>query len=355
MSQALLDVLDPTLFPVHLAFVFVFGSLWGSFFGLCIARIPAGQSIVFPNSYCFACGQTIRWYDNIPLLSYWFLRGRCRDCGTTFGLRHFMIELLSGLLFAAVFYMHGYTPMILVYWIFTGLLIIATFTDIDHWIIPDSISLGGTVIGILLALIPFPHDNSNIVFAAGPFPLHEDAWWTPAANAVVGAAFGYAVMWLIGKIGSWAFKKEAMGGGDIKLMACFGAFLGFTNCFYVLFLASVLGVIFGVSLILCDRLTSRTSQTCPTGPTGKVERTAAELSQRALAALYPDADVDDVNAFSRERSTLISIFSPRPQKRAMRHHLPFGPYLAAAALLVMLFHERISEWISVYMNLFQEF
>lgn len=346
----LLDIFDPALFPLHLAFTFVFGALWGSFFGLCIDRIPAGQSIVKPDSYCFACGKTIRWFDNIPLLSYWLLKGRCRHCGTVFGLRHFFLELLSGFLFAWAFWQRGYTPTILVSWIFTGLMVIATFTDIDHWIIPDRISIGGVVIGLVLALVPFSHGLDNIVWSAGPFPIHEDDWWTPVANAAIGAAFGYGIMWLIGRIGSWIFRKEAMGGGDMKLLAAIGAFLGFTNCIYVLFLSSVLGVIFGVGMLLADKV--RGSRR-PSAMHATAIPAPDELATRALSALYPEIETEKPGFLVSERSTLLSILTRQKPAPPMRHHLPFGPYLAAAGYLVMIYHEQIEGLVTVYFNLFQ--
>jgi len=346
----LLDIFDPGLFPLHLVLAFVFGSLWGSFFGLCIARIPAGQSIVMPNSYCFACGQTIHWHDNIPLLSYWLLRGRCRRCGTVFGIRHFVIELLSGLLFAWVFWERGYTPTILVSWIFTGLLVIATFTDLDHWIIPDRISLGGVVIGLVLALIPFPHTSAHIVWAAGPFPFYEDFYWTPLANAAIGAAFGYGIMWLIGRIGSWIFRKEAMGGGDMKLLACIGAFLGFVNCIYVLFLSSVLGVLFGIAILIFDKVRQRRQLAAMEE---EEVGDADELATRALYALYPEIESQKPEFLIQEKNTLLSVLTRRPAVRAMRHHLPFGPYLAAAAFLVMLYHREIENLLGIYVNFFE--
>ncbi len=349
------EILDPQLYPLHVAFWFVFGSLWGSFFGLCVARIPAGQSIVLPNSYCFSCGQSLRWYDNLPLLSYWILRGRCRDCGTTFSIRHFMIELISGLLFAWVFIAFvpkdhlasGYVPTLPVAWVFTGLLLIATFTDLDHWIIPDSISLGGTVLGLILSAIPFPHSTSNIIYQAGPFPWGHDFWWSPLANACVGAAFGYGIMWLIGRLGTLIFRKEAMGGGDIKLFACIGAFLGFMNCVYVLFIASVLGVIFGVSMIIAARLHRRREQD-QVDAAG--EPSAEDLTHAALEALYPEQDVDQSPALQPQRNLLLNILTQRPPAPTLRHHLPFGPHLAMAAFLVMLYHEHIQKLVTLYLD-----
>jgi len=357
------DFFGPRFFPLHLILVFAFGSLWGSFFGLCIARIPAGLSVVSPGSYCFACGQAIRWNDNLPLLSYWLLRRRCRSCGTVFSSRHFWIELLSGLLFAWAFWARGYTPTILVSWIFTGFLLVGAFTDIDHWIIPDRVSLGGAAMGILLAAIPFPEAareavalgrdvfySDNIIWEAGPFNPWGHAFWVGPANAAAGAAFGYGILWIIGKVGSLIFRKEAMGGGDIKLFAGIGAFLGIVNCLYVLFVSSLLGVAIGLSLILISRL--RQARKAHSGSDQTPAIDAETLTARTMACLYPDEDPQDRTAHASERNVVLNVLSQPPPRRAFRHHLPFGPYLAAGAYLVMLYHPWITEFVKSYINFF---
>lgn len=355
-------IFDPDLFYVHLTMVFVFGSICGSFFGLCIARIPAEQSIVAPGSYCFACGKSIVWKDNIPLISYWMLRGRCRWCGTAFSSRHFWIELLSALLFALVFYTRchpdhgGYTLTVVASLAFTGLLLVAAFTDIDHWIIPDGISIGGAVAGIALAFIPFSKDAQNIVYMAGPFGpagifyIDAAAWWVAPANAAFGAAFGYGIIWLLGRLGSLLFRKEAMGGGDLKLMACIGAFLGYLNTIHVLFVGSFLGAIIGIALILWGRWKTTRNRVEET----EADRSQAEdLATRAIQAIFPDDESGEDAAPRPEQAALRNLLEKPPARPVSRHHLPFGPYLAAAAFLIMLYHEHLTEFINSYLNVFR--
>jgi leader peptidase (prepilin peptidase)/N-methyltransferase len=346
-DASMYDILDPALFPIHLFFAFVFGSLWGSFFGLCIARIPAGQSIVSPGSYCFACGKTILWHDNIPLISYWLLRGRCRACGTVFSSRHFWIELLSAVLFAWAFRALGYTWMVLPAWALTGLLIVATFTDVDHWIIPDRVSLGGAALGIAIAALPFPRDAHNVWFQAGPFV--EEVWWTSPANALVGAAVGYVALWLIAKIGSAVFRKEAMGGGDVKLFACIGAFVGAVNLVYVLFLSSFLGVIVGVMLILVNRWRSARLSDEPEQSAG---RNPERLADAALAHLEADDEPTEAKERAEQRKVLLNLLTQPTPKRTFQHHMMFGPYLAAGGYLTMLYYPKIEGIVYAYLNFF---
>jgi len=361
LIQLFLDFFTPDLFWLHAAMVFAFGALWGSFFGLCIARIPAGQSIVVPGSYCFSCGKEIVWYDNIPLYSYVALGARCRWCGTVFSSRHFWIELLSGVLFVWAFHAQGYTLNLIPTWIFIGLLVISTFTDLDHWIIPDRVSLGGAAIGIVVAFIPWPAASQmaiefrpsaefdNIVFHAGPFNAWSEAWWTAPANAIFGAAFGYSLMWAIGKIGTLLFRKEAMGGGDMKLLACFGAFMGYINCLYTLVLACLLGSVIGISLIVYGRWQTRRMQDAGKGEDLDAQDSEA-LAIKAMASLYPDYDAEDP-ARRPERKALLHLLTQPSAGKVFRHHLPFGPYLAAGAFLVLLYHHVFKRCVDAYLSL----
>ena len=131
----------------------IFGLIWGSFFNVCIYRIPAGKSVVLPGSHCGNCGTFIRWYDNIPLVSYLLLRGNCRDCGMHFSARYFFVELLTGVLFLGIFLKFGVTWTLPFHLIFASLLFIGIFTDIDHFILPDRFTLGGAAYALVVALI----------------------------------------------------------------------------------------------------------------------------------------------------------------------------------------------------------
>jgi leader peptidase (prepilin peptidase)/N-methyltransferase len=174
-----------------------------------------------------------RWHDNIPLLSYVLLRGRCRDCGAKISPRYFLIELLTGCLFAVLGVRYGLGPLLFVYALFGSGLIVATFVDFDFRVIPDEISVGGVVAGIILSvLFPQMHGATAHVLGLG--------------RSLIGVAVGGGALWLLGVIGDFIFKKESMGGGDIKLLAMIGAFLGWKLALLALPVASVIGAVVGI-------------------------------------------------------------------------------------------------------------
>jgi leader peptidase (prepilin peptidase) / N-methyltransferase len=214
-------------------FVFALGICIGSFLNVCIYRMGLEQSVVKPSSHCPKCKKPIRWYDNIPLASYIVLRGRCRDCREKISPRYFFVELLTGLIFLALFNRFGLTYSFFIYALFASGLIVATFVDFDFRIIPDEISVGGLVVGL---------------FLSGLYPaLHQaPSWWQSLLQALLGVLVGGGVLWVLGAIGDFIFKKESMGGGDIKLLAMIGAFLGWKLALLALPLASVIGAVVGI-------------------------------------------------------------------------------------------------------------
>ncbi len=152
-----IDAFFPALFP---AFAFIFGAMIGSFLNVVIYRVPKNKSIVSPPSHC-ACGQSIRWYDNLPILSWFILRGRARCCGASYSFRYPAIETLTGTVFLLCWLMHP-PPVALAGFLLLGLLIPATFIDLDHMIIPDGITIGGTVVGVMISfLIPALHGATD--------------------------------------------------------------------------------------------------------------------------------------------------------------------------------------------------
>jgi leader peptidase (prepilin peptidase)/N-methyltransferase len=333
----------PDLFPLHLAIVFLFGAMMGSFFNVCIYRLPHGQSVNRPRrSFCPSCGTMIAWYDNVPIVSYLNLGGLCRHCGCRISPRYWLVELLTALLFSAVFWVHGYsvaTPMFLV---LTAILIISTFTDLDHWIIPDSISLGGTALGIVgaaavsaLAAMGTGQgrgaDLARALYVAPPF--EQMGAWGIAANSLAGAAFGYLLLWTVGVAGAFVFRKEAMGMGDMKLFACIGAFFGWQGCLVVLALASFVGATIGLSLIAAQWIVARVYPAASSIIAASAGPSASGEAQ-AVATL-PDAPVSD----SAPKPP-----APRPRGRQL-HHLPFGPYIAIAGYIVALFYRPMMKWI----------
>jgi len=224
-----------------------FGACVGSFLNVCIYRIPRDESVVTPRSHCPHCGSLIPWFLNIPVASWLFLRGKCASCKGPISFRYTLVELLTALLFLAVF-MKWAAPQALhmlpiphpliipVYWVLLAGLILGTFVDFEHYIIPDSVTLGGMVVGpILSALVPVLHS--------------QEVWWRGLATSALGLVVGFGVLYAVAWIGEKAFKKEAMGFGDVKLMGAIGAFLGWQATLFTVFVASLLGSVCGLFLI----------------------------------------------------------------------------------------------------------
>jgi leader peptidase (prepilin peptidase)/N-methyltransferase len=201
------------------------GLVLGSFLNVCTLRWPNDQSVVRPPSHCPGCGTGIRWYDNIPILSYVILRGRCRVCEATISIQYPVTELATGLIWAGAFMHHGLSVESARGALFLTILLGIAITDARFYIIPDEFSLGGGVLGLLLAPL------------AGGLTILQ---------AALGAAVGFGLLWAVAKFGTWLFKKEAMGGGDLKMMGMVGAFLGVPGVLLTIFLGAFLGsVIFG--------------------------------------------------------------------------------------------------------------
>lgn len=208
----------------------------GSFLNVCIYRVPRDQSIVRPRSFCPECRTSIAWYDNLPVVSYLILRGRCRACQTRISPRYPLIELLTGALFVAVWNRFGPDPLTLVFWVMIGGLIIATFVDFEHMIIPDSVSLGGMVFGLAVSAL-WPQ-------------LHGEAGVVPSlVQSAVGLVCGSGFLWLVAMLGKRAFKKDAMGLGDVKLLGAVGSLLGVPGVIYTILVSSLIGTVVGLTLI----------------------------------------------------------------------------------------------------------
>lgn len=228
--------------------IFIFGLLIGSFLNVCIYRMPKNESIVFPASHCTACGKNIHWYDNIPVISYLVLMGKCRFCKEKIRLRYPVVETLTALLLTALFLRFGIMPKFFVYSIMTCGLIVATFIDFEIQEIPDEISLGGLVLGPLLVL-------------AFPSILDSAARFHALLGSLAGAIAGGGSIFCLGVVGKLVFKKEAMGGGDVKLMAMVGSIIGFKLVLLSFFIAPFLGAPLGVFLKI-----KKGADTIPYGP-----------------------------------------------------------------------------------------
>lgn len=198
----------------------VLGAMLGSFLNVWIHRLPRGESIVFPRSRCPVCGALIRWYDNVPLLSYLWLRGRCRDCRAPISLQYPLVEAAFAALAVAVFLETGpglnFLASLCLIFILTGIAV----TDLRTYTIPDLFSLGGLAAGFALSFLP-----------GGVTPL----------ESLVGLLIGGGSLYLVALAGERIFKKEAMGGGDIKMLAMIGAFLGWPGVLFTVFVGAVVG------------------------------------------------------------------------------------------------------------------
>ena len=201
------------------------GLMIGSFLNVCTLRWPEDESVVFPGSHCPKCGEPIRWYDNVPVLGYVLLRGRCRACREPISLQYPLVELATGLVWAGMFSYAGLSFEALRGTLLLTILFGIALTDARFYIIPDQFSLGGLVLGLGLAFLPGGID---------------------ALDALIGAIVGFGLLGSVAVVGKWMLKKDAMGGGDIRMMAMVGAFLGWAGVLLTVFLGALLGaVIFG--------------------------------------------------------------------------------------------------------------
>ncbi len=224
---------------------FLFGSIVGSFLNVCIYRLPQDKSIVFPPSHCPRCQKALLWYDNIPFLSYIVLLGKCRHCHQGISFRYFVVEFLTATLFLSLFLKFGLSWEMLIYLIFISGLIVATFTDFDHLIIPDEVSLPGIILGLILSTI-YPSMQRTISQWSNICTSPAEGFLSSLTGALSGGLFLYA----IGVLGEKVFKKEAMGGGDVKLLAMIGAFLGWQLVALTIFLSALSGSIVGLIIKL---------------------------------------------------------------------------------------------------------
>lgn len=211
-----------------------------------IHRLPLDQSVVKPRSSCLGCKSLIKWYDNIPVLSYLILRGKCRGCGSKISIQYPVVELMVALLFLATYLKFGFSWVLVVRdWPFVASLVAIAFIDLKHRIIPDEFSIGGTVLGLITAY-----------FVPG----------LGLVTALIGAAIGFGIFYLF----AWGYEKltgrVGLGGGDIKLMAAFGAFLGPVGVFYTLFLSSIFGSVIGITWAIIQGQKNIMKSAIPYGP-----------------------------------------------------------------------------------------
>ncbi len=292
----------PWFFP---GAAFLFGACIGSFLNVVIYRLPKNESIVTPGSHC-ACGQPIRWYDNIPILSWMLLRGHARCCGRAFSVRYPFVELLTGVLFVACEL--SFPPLVAVCGaLFLSALIAATFIDLDHMIIPDVFTIGLAVVGVLLSIwVPSLHG-----YHSGAFAL--DAMRSGIAS-LQGLLIGSGVVLWIALIAETLLKKEAMGFGDVKFVGAIGAFCGWKGAVFAMFGGAVVGTLWFAIAWWWEKATGRRAAVAPPSETPEGEPTAL----------------------------------------AFGAHVPFGPMLAiAGALYFLVFHRWMDPWLADVAVLFQ--
>jgi leader peptidase (prepilin peptidase)/N-methyltransferase len=296
-------------------FAVAFGLLWGSFANVCIYRWPAGRSVVAPGSHCTACQAPIRWYDNVPVLSWLWLRGRCRACQAVFSPRYLVVEATTGALFGVAWWAAVVAPAMFepfgarllhaaIYAAFCFAMVVISFIDLDHKLILHKV----TVPSIALAY-------------AASFAWPERRWY----DGVVGAAVGYGLPWAIGEIYYRITRREGLGLGDGMLLAVIGALLGWRGVVVSLFGGSMIGSVIGITAVLVARAG---------GP--EVDAPDAAPADTAPADTAPaDPHKPDADQAQAEKPSV------------MRTELPFGPFLAMAAV-VYLFAEP---WIEIHFQL----
>ena len=268
---------------------FILGLLIGSFLNVCIYRIPEGMSIVTPRSHCPICKHTLNAIDLLPVLSWIFSLGKCRYCGDRFSIRYMMIELLTGVLFVIGYLWFDLTWMMLAYMVLSSILVVITFIDIDHGIIPNEL----VIFGIIVAL-PF--------IGFGIVPAYRAGFWQNALDALLGLLAGAAPLILIDYIAQWVLKRDGMGGGDIKLMAMVGLFLGWKLTLLALLVAVYVGGLVGVIIL---------------------------IRKRRSAGNEADEDEDEEEQIGTT--------------------MPFGPFLALGSLVSFMVGSHILTW---YMHMF---
>jgi leader peptidase (prepilin peptidase)/N-methyltransferase len=274
----------PWFFPVA---VTLFGACIGSFLNVVIYRVPAGKSVVTPGSHC-ACGAPIAWYDNIPVLSRFLLRGRARCCGRSYSFRYAFVELLTALLFLVCWLQFSPTKA-LAGVVFISLLIGATFIDLDHLIIPDSFTIGGGLVGLVLSLVlPALHGHDGGIFVIDSLR----AAVAGAQGLLVGSGL---VLW-IALTAEAVLKKEAMGFGDVKFVGMIGAFCGWQGAVFAVFGGAVVGTVWFTVALGWQKLAGKPTAVAPRAETPEGE----------------------------------------PAELGLGVHVPFGPMLAIAAAIYFL-------------------
>ncbi len=268
--QTTLDTLNTLFLIISIAL----GSVIGSFLNVCVYRLPKHESVVRPRSRCPKCGNTIAWYDNIPIISWLILGARCRHCKEIISWQYPLVEALTAALFGAIYWHFGMVLATPVYMLLAAGLVLITFVDLTDWTIPDEVTFPGIPLGIACAVVGMFYPESRLVV-------------TDVFVSLIGVVLGGGILYLLDKIVVLLWKKAGMGFGDVKLLAMLGAFTGWKGVIVILMVASLLGSIVGITIMIADK-------------------------------------------------------KKRQEKGG--HYLPFGPYLAAAGLIYIFFGEMMISW-----------
>ena len=285
-----------------IALIFLFGIVIGSFLNVCILRIPEDLSIVAPGSRCPQCQTPIRWYDNVPVFGWLWLRGKCRTCGLAISPMYPLVELTTGLLFVACYLEFGLTQAAVKWLFFTCLIIVLTITDLRIRILPDVVNWPGFVAGLFFSAVVPPDDRTVVSLYVSLFHRMPSRPVQGLLDALLGAAFGSFLLWAVAALYRRVRGREGMGMGDVKMMAMVGAFLGVRGAFLTILLGTLLGTLVGVAMIIV---------------------LYAAGWQRNLAERASRRRLGSVNALR--------------WKIASQYQLPLGTFLGIAALLVVYF------------------
>ncbi len=300
---------------LHL-YVFFVGAVVGSFLNVVIARVPKGESIVHPRSRCPRCRLAIAWYDNVPVLSWLVLRGKCRSCGLPISPRYPLVELLVGVLAVAVERSYGLSYVSLGYFVFAAALVSLAYIDLDTWLLPHQITWPLLALGLVSPL-----------------------WNRPLGflGSALGAAIGFALFAAIALFGEKVLKRETMGWGDVWLLSGIGAWLGWKALFPVVMLSSLQGAAAGIAMLAKAKgkaAAAAAEALIPPTAESLIPPPAERVTEPAIGPLSPtDSEIDD--------------WVPPP------HAVPFGPFLALAALEFLLLGDwMLARWDATLVRLF---
>lgn len=285
------------------AVFFLGGLVFGSFANVCIWRIPRGEEIVRTPSHCPNCGSDISWFDNIPLISYLSLGGRCRGCRKPISLRYPLVEFICGILFLATFLGFGISWALPGYLYFTWALLVVSVVDLMKSEIPHKVTIPGILIGFIYAFLSSLGMAPNL----SALGFMNDLWYGPLADSILGAFSGGGILFTIGFLWKKIKNVEAMGFGDVMLMTMVGAFLGWKAILVTLFLSSFGGTLAGVILIITDALKRK---------------------------IMPEKVGDGQSIILLEDG----------KATTFKSYIKYGPFIAAGALATMFFGDKLLYW-----------